>query len=134
MCSPALLVQVQRDLSACELIHPSADRRDWRRWLQRTGKFPALNLARGKVFDTLEQGSLAAMSGHGVSVADLLLSLAAIQAGMLALPFKDAVATGEGYYLVWPKASTRLRNIELLYRWLKEAAPSASSADLNWLD
>lgn len=39
------------------------------------------------------------MSGHGVSVADLLLSLAAIQAGMLALPFKDAVATGEGITL-----------------------------------
>lgn len=134
VCSTALLVQAQRDLSACELIHPSADRRDWRRWLQRTGKFPALNLARGKVFDTLEQGSLAAMSGHGVSVADLLLSLAAIQAGMLALPFKDAVATGEGYYLVWPKTSTRLRNIELLYRWLKKAAPCVSSADLNWLD
>ena len=86
------------------------------------------------MFDTLEQGSLAAMSGHGVSVADLLLSLAAIQAGMLALPFKDAVATGEGYYFVWPKASTRLRNIELLYRWLKESAPEADIAELLWLE
>ena len=134
VCAPALQAQAQGDIAVCELIHPSADRRDWRRWLQRTGAFPALNLARGKVFDTLEQGSLAAMSGHGIAVADLLLSLTAIQTGMLALPFKQAVATGEGYYLVWPKASTRLRNIELLYRWLKEAAPEADMAELLWLE
>jgi DNA-binding transcriptional LysR family regulator len=46
---------------------------------------------------------MAAMSGHGVSVGDLFLSLEAIRSGLLALPFPQAVATGEGYYLVWPK-------------------------------
>ena len=36
VCAPALQAQAQSDIAACELIHPSADRRDWRRWLQRS--------------------------------------------------------------------------------------------------
>lgn len=66
-----------------------------------TGLAP--NIDRGIVFDTLEQGTMAAMSGHGVSIGDLLLNLPAIRAGLLALPFSTAIATGESYYFVWPK-------------------------------
>lgn len=123
VCAPKLVGQGRTDIYSCELIHPSSDRRDWRRWLKRTGKFGDLSIARGKVFDTLEQGNLAAISGHGISIGDLLLSLPAIKNGLLALPYREAVATGDAYWLVWPKGTQRRKNIKLLYKWLKEAAP-----------
>lgn len=114
VCSPAMLDKARHHLPECDLIHPSPDRRDWRRWLRETERFPGLNLTGGKVFDTLEQGNLAALSGHGISVGDLLLSLDAINGGLLSLPFKEAVATGDAYYLVWPQDSAKKENIELL--------------------
>lgn len=119
VCSPAMLEKAKHHLPDCDLIHPSPDRRDWRRWLKKTGRFSTLNLTGGKVFDTLEQGNLAALSGHGVSVGDLLLSLDAINSELLALPFSEAVATGEGYYLVWPWSSDKKNNINLLLGWLR---------------
>ena len=119
VCSPAMLDKARHYLSDCDLIHPSPDRRDWRRWLRQTGRFSDLDLAGGKVFDTLEQGNLAALSGHGVSVGDFLLSLDAINSGLLSLPFNEAVATGDAYYLVWPEGSAKEQNIELLLSWLR---------------
>lgn len=68
ICAPALLADGQRDLAACPLIHPSPDRRDWRRWLQKSGIAAPPDLARGQVFDSLEQGNAAAIAGHGISI------------------------------------------------------------------
>lgn len=121
------------NLADCELIHPSPDRRDWRRWLKRTGQYSGLNIACGKVFDTLEQGNLAAISGHGISVGDLLLSLEAVKNGLLVLPFTEAVATGDGYYMVWPRNTRRKKNIDLLYYWLNDSAPTLPEQGLSFL-
>jgi len=100
-------------------------------WL--TGARPGLNLASGKVFDTLEQGNMAAISGHGVSVGDLLLSQEAIANGLLALPFHQAVATTDGYYLVWPRHSARRKHIDSLRRWLTDAVPHNRLAHIEWV-
>ena len=124
VCAPALKLQAQTQLADCELIHPSHDRRDWRRWLQGVPDAPTINLWQGKLFDTLEQGMMAAMGGHGLSVGDLLLSQPAINNGLLVLPFNQPVATGDGYYLVWPKTSQQAPNIKLLLQWLLEKAPT----------
>ncbi|MFP1916644.1 LysR substrate-binding domain-containing protein [Lonsdalea quercina] len=134
ICSPSMLDVAQTSLPECDLIHPSPDRRDWRRWLKRTGLCPGLNVNGGKVFDTLEQGNLAALSGHGVSVGDLLLSLAAIDSGLLALPFREAIATGDGYYLVWPENSSKNKNIAFLLDWLKLNAPHLPKFELMYHD
>ncbi|MFP1736871.1 LysR substrate-binding domain-containing protein [Lonsdalea quercina] len=134
ICSPSMLNAAQTSLPECDLIHPSPDRRDWRRWLKRTGLYPGLNVNGGKVFDTLEQGNLAALSGHGVSVGDLLLSLAAIDSGLLALPFKEAIATGDGYYLVWPENSSKNKNIAFFLDWLKLNAPQLPNFELRYHD
>ncbi|MFP1842896.1 LysR substrate-binding domain-containing protein [Lonsdalea quercina] len=134
ICSPSMLNAAQTSLPECDLIHPSPDRRDWRRWLKRTGLYPGLYVNGGKVFDTLEQGNLAALSGHGVSVGDLLLSLAAIDSGLLALPFKEAIATGDGYYLVWPENSSKNKNIAFLLDWLKLNAPQLPNFELRYHD
>lgn len=133
LCAPALVETARTDLAACELIHPSPDRRDWRRWLKGTGARPGLNLASGKVFDTLEQGNMAAISGHGISVGDLLLSQEAIANGLLALPFHQAVATTDGYYLVWPRHSARRKHIDSLRRWLTDAVPHNRLEHIEWV-
>lgn len=50
-------------------------------------------MSSGMVFDTLEQGSIAAMNGHGIAIADHL-TLDALKSGLLGLPFREAIATG----------------------------------------
>lgn len=133
ICAPQLTARARKNLERCELIHPSPDRRDWRRWLKRTGQFPTLNTARGNVFDTLEQGYLAAIGGHGVAIGDLLLSQEALASDLLTLPFNDAVATGDGYWLVWPKASAQSQEIARLHAHLKKAIPQPVPPSLNML-
>lgn len=123
VCSPAMASAAREDLASCPLIHPTTDRRDWRRWLQHSGQQPAVDLAQGLVFDSLEQGNMAAMSGHGVSVGDLLLSQQALLAGLLTLPFRQAVATGEGYYLVWSANTLSPQPIALLQAFLLAHLP-----------
>ncbi|OLS62306.1 LysR substrate-binding domain-containing protein [Pseudomonas putida] len=108
ICAPSLLGDGSWDasrLARVALVHPSADRRDWKRWLQGSGLSGQVELDRGICFDTLDQGMGAAMAGHGVSIGDLALVAGHVRDGRLALPFRQAVATGDGYYLVWPRGS-----------------------------
>ncbi|GAC1035369.1 LysR substrate-binding domain-containing protein [Pseudomonas sp. No.117] len=106
VCSPAAartgawdVARLQRE----ELLHPTFDRRDWRRWLQAMGLAQAVPLGGGQVFDTLELGMAAAARGYGVSIGDLVMLAEDVAAGLIALPWPDAVASGDGYYLVWPR-------------------------------
>ena len=132
LCAPGMQQKALQDLATCTLIHPSTDRRDWRRWLQYCGQQQQQpNISQGLVFDTLEQGTMAAMSGHGVSIGDLLLNLPAIRAGLLALPFSTAVATGEGYYMVWPKNTLNSQPIALLHDFLHQHVPESLSDSIT---
>ena len=101
-------------LAGAELLHPTPDRRDWRRWLQRTGLASRVAIKGGQVFDTLELGMIAAARGYGVSMGDLLMVAEDVAQGRLSLPWPTAVASGESYYLVWPKTrpgGERLRRL-----------------------
>ena len=94
-------------LASTELLHPTPDRRDWRRWLDCMG-------LGGQVFDTLELGMIAAARGYGISMGDLLMVAEDVAQGRLSLPFPAAVASGDNYYLVWPKTrpgGERLRRL-----------------------
>ena len=94
-------------LATTELLHPTPDRRDWRRWLDCMG-------LGGQVFDTLELGMIAAARGYGISMGDLLMVAEDVAQGRLSLPFPAAVASGDNYYLVWPKTrpgGERLRRL-----------------------
>ncbi|WP_261532238.1 hypothetical protein [Burkholderia multivorans] len=102
ICAPSLLNNVRTNLCGQEIIHPSPDKRDWRRWLARAENGVDTDMTRGQVFDTLEQGNLAAIAGHGVSIGDLAMCAEAIADGQLVLPVRTAVHTGDGYYLVKP--------------------------------
>lgn len=90
-------------LQTSELLHPTPDRRDWRRWLQATGLAEQVPLRGGQVFDILEQGIVAAERGYGVSIGDLVMIAEDVEQGRLGLPWPSAVASGDSYYLVWPK-------------------------------
>ncbi|QUX92319.1 LysR family transcriptional regulator [Marinomonas sp. A3A] len=133
ICAPNMKEIAHNNLENCSLIHPSPDKRDWRRWLKGTQKHPDLHLAQGKIFDTLEQGNMAAMCGHGVSIGDLLLSADTINNGLLATPFNEAIATGDGYYLVWPKGTTKKKLIDQLFIYLKQRTPNTPSGDIVFL-
>ncbi|MBC9252839.1 LysR family transcriptional regulator [Pseudomonas alcaligenes] len=101
-------------LQASELLHPTPDRRDWRRWLQAMQLGEQVPLKGGQVFDTLELGIVAAARGYGVSIGDLVMIAEDAEQGRLGLPWPSAVASGDSYYLVWPKGrrgEERLRRL-----------------------
>lgn len=130
ICSPSLLGDRAWDaahLGESPLVHPSADRRDWHRWLQGAGLGAQVQLDRGICFDTLDQGMGAAMAGHGISIGDLALVGRHVRDGRLALPFKQAVATGDGYYLVWPQGSAWEPAVQRLGDFLLEHRPESAS-------
>lgn len=101
-------------LRAAEQLHPTPDRRDWRRWLQDTGLDEQVPLKTGQLFDMLELGIVAAARGYGVSIGDLLMVAEDVNAGRLGLPWPTAVFSGDSYYLVWPRghrAQARLQRL-----------------------
>jgi LysR family glycine cleavage system transcriptional activator len=101
-------------LQASELLHPTPDRRDWRRWLQAMELEGRVPLKGGQVFDTLELGIVAAARGYGVSIGDLVMVAEDVEQGRLGLPWPSAVASGDSYHLVWPRGrrgEERLRRL-----------------------
>lgn len=137
VCAPALRGDRPwdvRQLAAAELIHPSRDCRDWRRWLQRTGLADQVAWQQGKLFDTLELGISAAAQGHGVSIGDLALVGAELQRGSLALPFGQAVKSGDSYYLVWPAGGDESATLMRMRDYLLEHLPDISGQGVELLE
>ncbi|WP_016714690.1 LysR substrate-binding domain-containing protein, partial [Pseudomonas monteilii] len=113
-------------------LHPPPARRDWRRWLARMDALD-ISIDQGQVFDTLDQGISAAQQGLGISVVDLVLASADLAAGRLVTPFKHAVATGDGYYMTWLKASPKARQMHKLRDFLLGQVPPLAYKDINYL-
>ncbi|EKT4465631.1 LysR family transcriptional regulator [Pseudomonas putida] len=135
VCHPDYLKDQAADLSVlkrCELLHPSPDRRDWRRWLARMDALE-ISIDQGQVFDTLDQGISAAQQGLGISVVDLVLASADLVAGRLVTPFKHAVATGDGYYMTWLKASPKAPQMRRLRDFLLGQVPPLAYKDIDYL-
>ncbi|MCY1418778.1 LysR substrate binding domain protein [compost metagenome] len=73
-----------------------------------------VSLKGGQLFDTLELGIVAAARGYGVSIGDLVMVAEDVAQGRIGLPWPTAVASGDSYYLVWPRARSgqdRLRRL-----------------------
>lgn len=120
-------------LRAADLIHPSRDRRDWKRWLERTGHAGQVSWQRGKLFDTLELGVSAAAQGHGVSIADLSLVAEDLRRGALAMPFAQAVRSGDSYYLIWPRHQRGNETLRQLQGYLLERLPDPGTLPVDRL-
>src|SRR3954468_1322991 len=77
VCARALLrgpvpLREPADLARHVLLHPSADRRDWRTWLRAAG-LGGVPGAPGRAFEALELAPRAAVAGQGVGITDLHL-------------------------------------------------------------
>jgi DNA-binding transcriptional LysR family regulator len=121
VCEPSLVVDGPWDserLAAAELLHPTPDRRDWRQWLTRMGLADKVSLKGGQVFDTLELGMVAASRGYGVSIGDLVMIAEDAAAGRIGLPWPSAVASGDSYHLVCPKARSGQPRLQRLRDFL----------------
>lgn len=127
ICSPNFFEQHKlinvTDLNKLEILHPSIDRRDLKRWLIRLNLLDKVDLKRGQIFDTLDQAISAAQQGLGVSIGDLVLISEAISQQHLCLPFPKAVATGDGYYMIWPKGNPKERKLFFLKDFLQQEVP-----------
>ncbi|AGI26680.1 LysR family transcriptional regulator [Pseudomonas sp. ATCC 13867] len=135
--SPALLADGPWDaerLAGAELLHPTPDRRDWRRWLQRMGLSEQVSLKGGQVFDTLELGIVAATRGYGVSIGDLVMVAEDANQGRLALPWPSAVGSGESYYLVWPRARRHQERLRRLRDFLQAEVQAMQLPAVELLD
>ncbi|WP_017939706.1 LysR substrate-binding domain-containing protein [Zestomonas thermotolerans] len=107
VCAPEAAADGPWDLprlQAADQLHPTPDRRDWRRWLKAMKLDRQVPLRSGQTFDMLELGIVAAARGYGVSIGDLLMVAEDVADRRLGLPWPSAVFSGSGYYLVWPKA------------------------------
>jgi LysR family glycine cleavage system transcriptional activator len=103
VCAPALLrgpvpLAEPADLARHVLLHPSADRRDWRLWLRAAG-LAGLRVDPGQAFETLELATRAAVAGQGVGITDLHLFGDELAAGRLVAPFGLVVSEDTGYFL-----------------------------------
>ncbi|KAF1053310.1 MAG: Glycine cleavage system transcriptional activator [Stenotrophomonas maltophilia] len=121
-------------LARAELLHPTPDRRDWRRWLARMGLGEQVSLKGGQVFDTLELSTVAAMRGYGLSIGDLVMVAEDAADGRLALPWPSAVASGESYYLVWPRARRGQQRLQRLCDFLLAEVAAMQLPAVQWLD
>lgn len=103
VCAPALArdrrLREPGDLERQTLLHPNADRLDWRRWLAAAG-LPARLAERGQVFPTLDLATSAAARGLGVAMADLHLVEDELADGRLVAPLQPVLRDGIGYVLV----------------------------------
>lgn len=121
-------------LQSCELLHPTPDRRDWRRWLQAMGLAEQVSLKGGQVFDTLELGMVAAARGYGVSIGDLVMVAEDVEQGRLGLPWPSAVASGDSYYLVWPKGRRGEERLRRLRDFLLDEVAQMHLPAVQWVD
>lgn len=134
ICSKVLLPVARENLARCELIHSSSDRRDWLRWHSKAKRFSLDDLSKGKLFDTLVQANLAAIGGHGIAITDLLLTAKSICENQLSIPTLDAVATGDSYYLVYPKNSPIEENINIFFTFLLQHLPVLPCLDFDFIE
>ena len=131
VCSPALLdrgppLREPADLEGHELLHPTADRQDWRMWLAAAG-LPGHWVERGQVFVTLDLATSAAAGGLGVAMADLHLIDVELAEGRLVVPFDLVLREGTGYVLAAEESRLDEPRVAVFKDWLlSELAASGS--------
>lgn len=122
VCTPRLQVRQPEDLARQTLIHFEwrRARRDnpvWPRWLERAGLAELQPKAHLTLTDE-SQAIQAAIAGHGVALASLLLVSEEVARGTLVQPF-GPVLEGYRYFLVYPEASEGSERIAALSAWIQ---------------
>jgi DNA-binding transcriptional LysR family regulator len=115
------------------LLHPSLDKRDWKKWLYKTGYKNNFNVEEGMKFDTLDQGITAAYQGLGISIADLSMIKNDLESHRLHIPLPYAVHSGMGYFFVRPKHSARQELLEDFVFFLSQHSPNHDVPGLTYI-
>jgi LysR family transcriptional regulator, glycine cleavage system transcriptional activator len=121
LCAPSLGVSAPDDLRRATLLHVDWNRPDlapgWRRWARLAG-LAGLAVEEGPHLTDDGHGLQAAVAGHGVVVASLILAAPEIEAGLLVHPF-GPVIPGETYHVAATPANMACADIRAVRDWLR---------------
>jgi len=134
VCSPALLqgdkpLRCPEDLAHHTLLQASGGYDDdWRLWLTAAG-LPVEMSRQGRLsFDLSLMTVQAAIDGLGVAIGRTAYVQDDIAKGRLVVPFKMALPTDAGFYLVTPDGRSDQPKLKAFRQWLKTAAQQKSAS------
>src|SRR6201984_3038964 len=128
VCSPVLLngdkpLRVPEDLAHHTLLHSSGGfEDDWRQWLPAAGLPANISKQRGVTFDVSFMTVQAAIDGIGVAMGRTSYVQDDIAKGRLVVPFKIALPTDAGFYLVSPEGAAEPPKLAAFRKWLTASA------------
>ncbi len=128
VCSPALLkgnkpLKCPEDLREHVLLHTSnTNSDDWRLWLTAAGLPANLSKQPGVTFDLIFMTIQAAIDGIGVAMGRTSYVQHDITKGRLVVPFKIALPSDAGFYLVSPQARADSPKLSAFREWLVASA------------
>ena len=122
VCSPAFLPRLRRpsDLLDVPLLHLD-DRKIWSKWLEAVGIVGA-ELSHGPVLNRASMAIDAAVDGQGVALARTTLAAWDLINGRLVRPFAATLRISKTYWIVSPKATSKLPKIASFRKWLQSEA------------
>ncbi|WP_315722186.1 MULTISPECIES: transcriptional regulator GcvA [unclassified Bradyrhizobium] len=132
VCSPALLqgdkpLRCPEDLAHHTLLQASGGYDDdWRLWLTAAGLPVELSRQSRLSFDLSLMTVQAAIDGLGVAIGRTAYVQDDIAKGRLVVPFKMALPSDAGFYLVMPEGRTDPPKLKAFRQWLKGAAQQKS--------
>ncbi|HMR32416.1 MAG TPA: LysR substrate-binding domain-containing protein [Geminicoccaceae bacterium] len=138
ICAPGLLHQpdqplrVPADLARHTLLHPTADRADWRQWARAAG-LAGLDVDGGLVFATMEMALGAAIGGLGVTIGDLDLVRDELAAGSVAAPFGHILSEGPGYFLLLEPGHRQDPRVRAFCDWALAESAADGERSAPWL-
>lgn len=124
VCSPALIRQGNRlnmpdSLAKETLLHSLARPDDWASWLKAAGA-TAVDPYSGLKYESSVLAYQAAIEGHGVAIAQMVLVEEDLAAGRLIAPFEFCLDMGAyTYYLVFPLRKSKSPELTLFRDWLQ---------------
>jgi len=121
VASPAL-VPSGKDLAAesvtgYPLLQQATRLDSWPRWPKARGA-TAADRVHGPCFEHFSMLIEAGLTGMGVAVVPTVFVASELDGGRLMAPFGPAVATGQGYYLVYPESRAQQPAVTKLRDWL----------------
>ena len=122
ICSPDYQREHQlrepSDLARIRLLHSMARPTDWPAWAKRVGA--DIDTEPGIRFESSALAYEAASLDGGVAIAVKLFVQRQLQNGSLVAPIPETCASGEGYFLTWPKATQPSQTLIKFLDWIRE--------------
>jgi LysR family glycine cleavage system transcriptional activator len=98
-------------------LHPTLDHSDWKAWLALCGRSDTGSV-RNTTYYTLDLALSACLTGHGVTVTDLLLVLPEVEQGFLVCPQQIEIEHGDWLYYYHRNSHSPV--VDELVQWLTD--------------